>query len=119
MREAKQDQLENAKSGLEVRWALPNDSPTVVGKPSQACGPTGCGWREEEARDEVSSESSNLGGEEGAGTWDRRSGDEPSKIFIRLLQRNRSNRREGEMLSNWLQQEWMLESKAWKPWQAF
>lgn len=47
MREAKQDQLENAKSGLEVRWAVPNDSPTVVGKPSQACGPTGCGWREE------------------------------------------------------------------------
>lgn len=47
VREAKQDQLENAKSGLEVRWAVPNDSSTVVGKPSQACGPTGCGWREE------------------------------------------------------------------------
>lgn len=103
-----------------MRRAAPNNSPTGVGKPSQACGPTGCRRREEEARDEVSSESSNLGGEEGAGTWDRRrSGDEPRKVFFRLLQRNRSNRREGETLSNWLQQEWMLESKAWKLRQAF
>lgn len=55
--EARQDRPENDKTGLDVRRAVENDSPMVVRKHSQPCWPTGCGWREKETRDEVSSAS--------------------------------------------------------------
>lgn len=43
MREAKQGQPENAKAGLDMRRAVPNDSPTVVGKHHGLVGPLDVG----------------------------------------------------------------------------
>lgn len=79
-----------------MRRVVGNDSPTVAAVRKQACWPIGCGRREEETRDEVSSESSLLGEDEAEGACNRRRhGDKIVNVFARDLQRNRTTGERG------------------------